>query len=283
MEPSVATARRQGFIFLSHAGVDTQSAKEFAEILRRNGFDVWLDKDDLQPGERWMETLESAIQGASAMIVYIGRLGVQAWVDREVRFGLVRNTQNPAAFRLIPVLAEGADVSSLPPFLQQHQCVDLRDPQSAPAQIQRLLGVLRSAAAERSVRAEYWETHSPFRSLEVFKEEDSWLFFGRDDDTDQLIERLAKPVVAILGNSGSGKSSLLRAGLMPALRRGRFRIGGNTVDSWRIAIFRPSSSPFDELAETVPRQLAPELGPTGLQPIIEDWRNRVFRGRFSSA
>lgn len=76
MEPSAATAPRQGFIFLSHAGVDTQSAKQFAEILLRNGFDVWFDKDDLQPGERWLETVDSAIQGASSMIVYIGRLGV---------------------------------------------------------------------------------------------------------------------------------------------------------------------------------------------------------------
>lgn len=56
--------------------MDTQSAKQFAEILLRNGFDVWFDKDDLQPGERWLETVESAIQGASSMIVYIGRLGV---------------------------------------------------------------------------------------------------------------------------------------------------------------------------------------------------------------
>jgi hypothetical protein len=38
--------------------------EQFAEILLRNGFDVWFDKDDLQPGERWLETLESAIQGA---------------------------------------------------------------------------------------------------------------------------------------------------------------------------------------------------------------------------
>ena len=128
-----------------------------------------------------MEALESAIGGASAMVVYIGRLGVEAWVDREVqvRFGLVRNTQNPTAFRLIPVLGEGADVSALPPFLQQQQCVDLRDPQSAPAQIKRVLDDLRSADAERSIRAEYWTTHSPFRSLEVFRPEDSWLFFGR--------------------------------------------------------------------------------------------------------
>jgi TIR domain len=54
-------------------------AKQFAEILRRNGFGVWFDKNDLRPGERWMEALEFAIRNVSAMIVYIARLGVQAW------------------------------------------------------------------------------------------------------------------------------------------------------------------------------------------------------------
>jgi len=279
MESSVATATRQGFVFLSHAGANTQAAHQFAEILRHNGLDVWFDKDDLQPGELWMTALESAIQRASAMIVYIGRLGVQAWVDREVRLGLVRNTENPSGFRLIPVLGEGAEVIALPRFLQQHQCVDLRDPQRAPSEIARLLQILQNIAAERSVRADYWLTHSPFRSLEVFKEEDSWLFFGRDSDTDRLIERLARaPILVLLGNSGSGKSSLIRAGLIPSLVRGRLSMSGNLVESWRIAVFRPTEAPFDELAESVPRQLVPELDAKDRRRLIEDWRKRLPAG-----
>src|ERR1700730_1867097 len=108
-----------GGVFLSHAGLDKQAAREFAEILQRNGIAVWFDKDAIKPGEPWMTTLEKAIRQSSAMIVYIGRLGVQAWVDREVRFGLVLNTNNPDAFRLIPVLGEGADPAALPPFPSQ--------------------------------------------------------------------------------------------------------------------------------------------------------------------
>src|SRR4051794_19937389 len=94
-------------VFLSHAGVDTQAAQELARALRQNGLDVWFDKDNLQPGDNWMATLETAIHQSSAMIVYVGRTGVQAWVDREVRFGLERNTSDPKSFRLIPVLGEG--------------------------------------------------------------------------------------------------------------------------------------------------------------------------------
>src|SRR6202158_5493139 len=158
---------RKGHIFLSHAGADTQAARQLAEVLRRNGLDVWFDKDNLQPGDPWMATLEEAISDASAMIVYIGGLGIQAWVDREVRFGLLRNTHNRESFRFIPVLGDGADPAKLPPFVQQHQYVDLRDSQRSPEQIRRLLETLRNPASQTVVPPEYWNTHGPFRSLQI--------------------------------------------------------------------------------------------------------------------
>ncbi len=55
--------------------------------------------------------------------------------------------------------------------------------------------------------------------------------------------------VAVVGDSGSGKSSLVRAGLIPALHRGRFHDGKSWVESWRVAIVRPGDDPFRELAE----------------------------------
>jgi nucleotide-binding universal stress UspA family protein len=113
-------------VFLSHAGADTEAARQLAKILRKNGVTVWFDKDSLLPGDRWMEQIEKAIRGASAMLVYVGRRGVQDWVDREVRFGLERNTQDPQGFHLIPVLGEDSDLGLLPPFLRQQQCADLR-------------------------------------------------------------------------------------------------------------------------------------------------------------
>jgi formylglycine-generating enzyme required for sulfatase activity len=264
-----------GYIFLSHSSADKPAARQFAQALRRNGLEVWFDEDSFEPGDRWMATLEQAIQKASAMIVYVGRLGAQKWVDREVRFGLVRNTLDPA-FRLIPVLSEGADPAQLPPFLLQQQCVDLRDQNRVPEKIQRLVETLRNGHAQKAIPDDYWADHSPFRSLQVFKPEDSWLFFGRDSETDDLVARLARePVVAVLGNSGSGKSSLIRAGLIPTLRRGRFRKDGASTDSWQIAVFRPSQAPFDSLAETLPGQLMPELSRHEQMEFIADFRKKL--------
>ena len=271
---------RADHIFLSHAGADTGAARQLAEILRRNGLTIWFDKDNLKPGDPWMATLEEAIAQASAMIVYIGSSGIEAWVDREVRFGLLRNTRDRRAFPLIPVLGEGADSVNLPPFIQQQQWVDLREQEHAPGQIRRLVEVLRGASQPRAAMPpEYWTTHSPFRSLQAFDAEDSWLFFGRDRETDEILDRLGHgPTLAVIGNSGSGKSSLIRAGLIPALRRGRFRDRGKLVDQWRVAVLRPSAAPFEYLAVTLPGQLAPHLGPTHRAAFIEYCKKNLPEG-----
>ncbi len=274
------TARSpKDYVFLSHAGVDTQKASELADLLRRSAIEVWFDKDDVEPSAHWMVTLEKAVQNASGMVVYVGRLGIQAWMDREVRLGLVHNTARPEAYPLIPVLGEGADPDTLPPFLQQHQYVDLRYSERLTAEIGRLQELLKRKSEKRAITAEYWSGNSPFRGLQVFEANDAWLFFGRDSDTDQLLERLSSaPTLAILGNSGSGKSSLLRAGLIPAIRRGRLRLGSRFLDTCRIAIVRPSDDPFAELAESVPRQLAPELSAPQLRRIINEWRQHLTSG-----
>lgn len=134
---------------------------------------------------------------------------------------------------------------------------------------------LAKKSGGNSAQKKYWSQHSPFRGLQVFEPEDSWLFFGRDSDTEELLRRLNRfSVLAIIGNSGSGKSSLVRAGLIAALQQGRFQQEG-PADRWRIALFRPSSSPFDYLAEVLPSQLAPELSLTEQSEFIADCRNKL--------
>ena len=108
---------------------------------------------------------------------------------------------------------------------------------------------------------DYWTRNSPFRSLRAFEPEDAWLFFGRESETEDLLARFSRsPVLAVVGNSGSGKSSLVRAGLVSALYQGRFKPEDFTTSSWRVVLFRPSGAPFDYLAEVLPAALAPELG-----------------------
>ena len=112
-------------LFLSHAGSDADLARKLASALRQAGLEVWLDLDDLKPGDRWMEGIESALDEADAFAVLVGASGVRSWVDRETRVALSKNTAAPS-FRVIPILGPGSTPEALPDFLRQHHWLDLR-------------------------------------------------------------------------------------------------------------------------------------------------------------
>lgn len=85
----------------------------------------------------------------------------------------------------------------------------------------------------------------PYLGLRTFQEEDADSFFGRGADVSRLLERLeGGRFLAVLGPSGSGKSSLVRAGLVPALREGA--LAGS--DTWPILVVRPGTDPVETLA-----------------------------------
>jgi hypothetical protein len=70
---------------------------------------------------------------------------------------------------------------------------------------------LRRSSSGSAIPTGYWQTHSPFRRLQTFRPEDSWLFFGRDQVTEELLNRRGRaPATVVIGNSGSGKSSLVQ-------------------------------------------------------------------------
>ena len=89
---------------------------------------------------------------------------------------------------------------------------------------------------------------NPFPGLRSFERDQAHLFFGRDEQVNDLIARLRlHRFLPIVGMSGSGKSSLVRAGLIPALTD---NVANQTAD-WRIAMLRPGRNPLHELAATL--------------------------------
>jgi len=85
----------------------------------------------------------------------------------------------------------------------------------------------------------------PYRGLEPFTEDDAEFFFGREWVVEHLLERLRQEprFLAVLGPSGSGKSSLVQAGLIPRLRRGAVP----RSDRWAFIVIRPGKNPLAEL------------------------------------
>jgi WD40 repeat protein/basic membrane lipoprotein Med (substrate-binding protein (PBP1-ABC) superfamily)/DNA-binding SARP family transcriptional activator len=106
----------------------------------------------------------------------------------------------------------------------------------------------------------------PYKGLDYFDVKDASLFFGREKAVARMIQRLeSHPFLAVIGASGSGKSSAVRAGLIPALLSGA--IGKETASrfgtdaSWSCTISSPTDHPLEALAEALTRE-ADSVGET---------------------
>jgi WD40 repeat protein len=87
---------------------------------------------------------------------------------------------------------------------------------------------------------------NPFPGLRPFEPEEDYLFFGRERQTDELLRKLRTTrFLSILGRSGSGKSSIVRSGLIPSLWGGGMTHAGSR---WRVVIMRPGEDPLGNLA-----------------------------------
>ncbi|MBD2606302.1 CHAT domain-containing protein, partial [Scytonema hofmannii FACHB-248] len=96
---------------------------------------------------------------------------------------------------------------------------------------------------------------NPYQGLSAFGEEDADFFFGQETFVNELVQTTRKqPLVGVIGPSGSGKSSMVFAGLIPQLR---------SEGNWLIKSFRPGNQPFYQLASVLVHLLEPELSETG--------------------
>src|SRR5262245_57471639 len=96
----------------------------------------------------------------------------------------------------------------------------------------------------------------PYKGLEVFEEEDAELFFGRERLVEDLINRVKESrTVFITGPSGSGKSSLVRAGLIHELKQGAIK----GSERWLYETMKPGREPLKDLALAFSRLKSPEL------------------------
>lgn len=229
-------------IFISHASVDRTEAAGLLEWMRSHGFgSTFLDFDDergIAPGEKWESTLYREISACDAMILIL----TKNWFDSKwcfVEFAQAR-ALGKAIFPLVetPIIGKfiGDDL----------QLLDLvKDREGG---LERLRTELERIAMNARSGLPWDHKRPPYPGLMAFAEADAAIYFGRDDDGRALIQRLearrvqgGEKLVVVLGASGSGKSSLLRAGVAPRLKQARH--------NWIVMPpLRPQAHPLDELA-----------------------------------
>jgi hypothetical protein len=115
---------------------------------------------------------------------------------------------------------------------------------------------------------------SPYRGLAPFGERDADLFFGRDAEVADLLSRLADETVLLLvGGSGSGKTSLLRAGLTPSVRLNRM----GWRPGWQIIYFRPGEHPAPSLLAALNQGPRPSQPIGNRSEVLQEQLDRVCR------
>jgi energy-coupling factor transporter ATP-binding protein EcfA2 len=227
-------------VFLSHNSRDKPFVLRIGERLKRAGLEPWLDQWSLTPGGRWQDELTEGLAASSACAVFIGPSDLGDWEREELAVA-----QNRAAtereFRLFPVLLPG-----LPePFQASGTWVDFRRGYDDERALQLLVNAIKGIPAGPEFPFEPLLDVSPYRGLQTFDEEHANFFYGREADVQRVLEKLkASRFLAVVGPSGSGKSSLVRAGLLPALRRGSLP----SSDTWRIRVLMPSGHPLTVFA-----------------------------------
>jgi WD40 repeat protein len=275
-------------IFLSHSSVDEREAVALKKWLTDKGWDdVFLDIDPqrgLIAGERWQEALRQAADRCEAVIFIVS----PAWAKSKwclAEFLLAKSLHK----QIFGVILKDVPIGELPTEMtSEWQLCRLigtgpteiiqfrhRDTDDSIAFMTEGLARLKTGLRKAGLSADFFpwppkdEPHrSPFRGLEPLDFEDAAVFFGRDleilrglDALRGLRDNPATRLFVILGASGTGKSSFLRAGLLPRLAR-------DDRHFLPLSVVRPETAPISGdrgLAQALCHSME-QLGVSGSNP-----------------
>jgi WD40 repeat protein len=252
-------------LFVSHSSTDDAVTLQISRRLEAVGFAaLFLDFDPVRGipvGRSWERELYSQLRKTDGVVFLASRSSTTSrWCFAELC--LARSLGKP----IFPLRLQRDATLEL---LADTQWIDVGDKEQGVA---ALLAGLRMAGLDPADSVAWDPLRSPYPGLEAFTSEDAAVFFGRDReirDLEQLLEptlqRGAGRFVGIVGPSGSGKSSLLHAGLLPRLQR--------RPERW---IVLPSVVPGRQPTRNLARAIAKALA-TGDSPRTPDELEAALR------
>ena len=266
-------ATNHGHVFMSYNSRDRDKVRAVDGFLKQRGLVSFFDQQNLRAGQNWPQALEDALRRSSAVAVFVGAQ-IGNWQWPEIGFALDRQA-NEKTFPVIPVLLDGADTSRS--FLFLNTWIDLRGDRLHDADtLNRLVDAAASTGGGAQTPA---CDFNPYRGLEFFDEAHAPFFFGRETFVQDLFQRLTdqrEKFVAVVGASGSGKSSVVRAGLIPRLRRQR-----PPKATWDVAVFQPGERPWFRLADALGPLRFPDKNDTELDIEIEKLARALQSGELN--
>jgi WD40 repeat protein/type II secretory pathway predicted ATPase ExeA len=248
-------------IFISYASQDRVIADEVSSWLRAAGHEPFLDHDlraGISVGEDWEQRLYRELREVDAVIGVVTSSSVASnWCSAELGIA------GALGCRLMPLRAEAGVVHPLMPRLQYADYQD--DPQQARDRVLQAVRLLRDGGGT------WRQGDNPFPGLEPFTAALSRVFFGRTAEAREVGNRVRAMsstggMLAVIGPSGSGKSSLLNAAVAPLL---------DSDPAWlTVPSVVPGGDPLSELA----RALTNTANRLGLNWSASDIRGRLDAG-----
>ena len=229
-------------IFISHSSKDNRAAEQIAGWLRKQNFEsLFLDFDPqfgIPAGRDWKQELYRQMRACNAVIILCSEHSTASqWCISEVAIASILGK------RLFPVRIDQCSPHHL---ISDLQIIDFTE--DLAQGLERLTHGLEKAGLDPRDHFQWDPKRPPYPGLIAFQEADAGLFHGREESICDGLDSLhnlrrygGKAMLMLTGASGSGKSSLARAGLLPRLRR--------DPEAWMVLDpFRPGHDPFMELA-----------------------------------
>jgi len=224
-------------IFISYSTKDPEPAARIRAWLEANGFEPPFIDVSIVPGADWERVIYRQLERALAVLLVV----TPNWLDSKWCFA--EYTQARALGKpIFPIIETPVEGSYVAPEIQR---LDLKLDREGG--LQRLRAELDRIRLVAQGAFPFPAGRSPFPGLKSFDADDAAIYFGRDEECRRLCELLrarqtqgGSRLVVVLGASGSGKSSLMRAGVLPRL--------GIEPDQWvQVGPIRPLTRPIEQL------------------------------------
>jgi formylglycine-generating enzyme required for sulfatase activity len=213
-------------VFVSYTRDDRKIVDRLIVDLNKHGINIWIDQENVKSGTRdWENAIRKALNESRAFILIASPASRDSLYVRD-EIAIADDLGVP----IFPVWAEGTRWRDCVPLgMGGSQYIDARGEDNYKAALKKLISALTALLpvspnppASPPSRPAQGKPRNPYKGLNAFTEIDSGDFFGREGLIIQLLDCLtAYPrFLALLGASGSGKSSVMQAGLLPALKRG---------------------------------------------------------------
>ncbi len=292
------------FIFLSYSRRDSELVTRLKTDLMSQDIHVWIDREGIQPGTSdWEEALRMAIRAARA-VLYIASPNARSSRYVKDELEIAKMYRRP----VYPIWIAGTQwMEAVPIGWGRTQYIDAREsryetaiselveilnktsstppkPPELDTAIPELVGVLNKTPSTPPKPPELdFEPRNPYKALQAFTVDDTEDFFGRDRLVDELVKEIggmllptqptneSGQLLTIFGPSGSGKSSVVMAGLLPDLQQGA--LPGSEM--W---VYLEPMMPGKRPIEALSRTLKPYFPDTSFKTLQVDLKDEATSG-----